>query len=182
MPSKKRNRVKLFVNLDHALYIYGAIGVVGGGGKTRPSGAPFVISKVRLDRCHVFYGSVARNVTKVWSQRHRLLEFRKSAEPRLAAAGIQRVPGTGSQLPESELSDEILEEQEEFIEEILLSLSLEVRLLSEICHGQDESADDLGPKLRGQVRRQDPTHASRKSATTPEVHPDLERVRSGPHV
>ena len=127
----KVNRIQVIFNAEHKPYLYGAIHIVDGGVDNQWSEGPFVISK-RGAAGETSYGTVARTITKVWSQLERLDKFRSDADRRLNAAGIRAVDHAGSQLPESNLADQILDEQEDVIEEVLLCISVYVRVLSGI--------------------------------------------------
>ena len=129
MPQRKVNRLHLVFNGEHKPYLYGAIHIVDGDNQWWEK--PFVISKRRAEG-EIFYGTIARNLTRIKTQLARLKKFQAETERRLAAAGIELIGDADSQLPDSELTDRILDEQEELIEDVLLSISVHVRVLSEI--------------------------------------------------
>ena len=133
------NRVQVLFNDRHKPYLYGAIHIVDGNIDNQWWEKPFVISKRRADG-ETFYGTVARTLTKLRSQLARLVRFRIESEQRLSSAGISPVGDAGSELPDSPLTDQILAEQEDLIEEVLLSISVPVRVLSEIFRSKMKKA------------------------------------------
>jgi len=125
------NKIQVIFNAEHKPYLYGAILIVDGDIEDHRLEGPFVISK-RGTGGETAYGTVVRTIAKAWSQLEKLDSFGSEAERRLEAAGIRAADHPGSQLPESNLTDQILDEQEEVIEEVLLCISVYVRVLSEI--------------------------------------------------
>lgn len=131
MPQRPVNRLQLVFNAEHKPYLYGAIHIVDGDFSNQWWEKPFVMSKRRADG-ETFFGTIARTLTKIKAQLERLELFRAETERRLAAAGIKPVDQAASQLPDSVLTEQILDEQDELIEDVLLSVSVYVRVLSEI--------------------------------------------------
>ena len=131
MSKQKVNRIQVVFNAEHPPYLYGAIHVVDGDIGNQRWEKPFVISK-QGPGGETFYGTVTRTLAKVWSQLQRLRRFRSDTERRLEAAGVSPIDHAGSELPDSKLTDQILDDQEELIEEVLLCISVHVRVLSEI--------------------------------------------------
>lgn len=131
MPQGPVNRLHLVFNAEHKPYLYGAIHIVDGDVANQWWERPFVISKRRADG-ETFYGTIARTLTRIKTQLARLEQFRTETERRLATADIKLVDQAALQLPDSEVTDQILDAQDELIEDVLLSVSVYVRVLSEI--------------------------------------------------
>ncbi len=91
-----------------------------------------MVSKKRSDGEEVVYGTVKRTLQKVLSQMNRLRTFQLATEEKLEAEGITPLVPGNSTLPESEVTDRILDEQDELIEDVLLAISVNIRILSEI--------------------------------------------------
>lgn len=132
MLKNKFNRVQVLFNDKHPPYLYGLIYIVDGDIKNQWSENPFVISKKRADGEETVFGTVAQTMEKIWSQLERLKAFQADVTGRLKAAGIEPVAGTKSQLPPSLVTDKILDEQDDIIEEALVIISVNVRVLAEI--------------------------------------------------
>ena len=132
MSKERFNRVQVLFNAEHKPYLYGAIHIVDGDLANQWFERPFVISKTSEGGGETVYGTVARTMEKIRSQLERLEAFRSEAERRLDAAGIKPIEGTVSELPPSEITDRIFEEQEALLEDVLLIISVNVRVLSEI--------------------------------------------------
>lgn len=66
-------------------------------------------------------------------QMDRLSRFQLETQAKLDAEGITLSSQDSAQLPKSELTDRIIDEQEELMEDVLLTTSVSVRILSEIC-------------------------------------------------
>ncbi|MXZ08586.1 MAG: hypothetical protein F4Y79_04005 [Gemmatimonadetes bacterium] len=132
MTTKKFNRVQIVFNAKHKPYLYGAILIVDGDLKNRRQERPFVISKRRSDDEETVYGTIKRTLDKILSQVDRLKNFQVKTQAKLDAAGITHLIQQDSILPESEVADKILDEQEDLIEDVLLSISVNIRILSEI--------------------------------------------------
>ena len=139
MSQRKVNRIHVLFNAEHKPYRYGAIHIVDGDVDNQWWEKPFVISKRRAEG-ETFYGTVARTLTRVSTQLARLEKFRVETERRLSAAGMKAINDAGSQLPDSKLTDRILDEQEDLIEDVLLAISVYVRMLSEIFPGRMKKA------------------------------------------
>lgn len=87
MPQRKVNRLHLVFNGEHKPYLYGAIHIVDGDNQWWEK--PFVISKRRAEG-EIFYGTIARNLTRIKTQLARLKKFQAETERRrrLATAGF----------------------------------------------------------------------------------------------
>ncbi len=132
MTAEKFNRVQILYNAEHHPYLYGAIHIVHGSLENQWWESPFVVSKRRWNGEEVVYGTVKRIVERLFSQLERLREFRSETEARLDAEGITPLIQENSVLPESEFTARILDEQDELLEDVLLSMSANIRILSEI--------------------------------------------------
>ena len=131
MQQDKVNRLQLVFNAEHKPYLYGAIHIVDGNVDNQWWEKPFVISKQR-EGGETLYGTVERTLAKITRQLARFEKLGTQTKRQLASAGIKPVNEAKSQLPASELTDRILDEQEELIEDVLLSMAVSVRVLSEI--------------------------------------------------
>ena len=134
MTTENHNRLHIFYNAQHSPYLYGAVHIVNGNLASQRWEKPFVISKRRGDGEEVVYGTVRRTLDKISSQFTRLKRFQSEAEAKLHAEGV--TPLTQGILPESEVTDRILDEQEELIEDVLLTVSVNIRILSDIFPNQ----------------------------------------------
>ena len=145
MPQGPGNRLQLVFNAEHKPYLYGAIHIVDGDVANQWWERPFVISKRRADG-ETFYGTIARTLTRIKTQLARLEQFRTETERRLATADIKLVDQAALQLPDSEVTDQILDAQDELIEDVLLSVSVYVRVLSRDFSVKNEKGK--GTRLR----------------------------------
>ena len=132
MTTKQFNRVQIVFNAEHKPYLYGAVLIVDGDLKNQRWERPFVISKRRSDGEEVFYGTIKRTLDKILSQVDRLKNFQVKTQAELDAADLTHLIQQNSILPESEVTDRILDAQEDLIEDILLPISVNIRILSEI--------------------------------------------------
>ena len=132
MTTKKSNRIQIFYNAQHTPYLYGAVRIVDGDMEIQRWEKPFVISKKRSNGEEVVYGTVKRTLDKILSQLDRLKKFQMETQMKLDTAGITPPIKGNSILPESEVADRILDEQEDLLEDVLLPISVNVRILSEI--------------------------------------------------
>lgn len=130
MTAKKHNRVQIVYQYCKP-YMYGAVHFVDGEVESQRWERPFVISKKGENGCEVAYGTVKRILDKIQSQIDRVIRFRSETQARLEEAGITP-GGDGSLLPNAEVSDQIMDEQDELIEDVLLAVSVNIRILSEI--------------------------------------------------
>ena len=126
----KAHRIHVFFNANHMPYMYGAVHIVDGGEDNQWWESPFVVSKKRSDGREVVYGTVSRTLQKISLQLDRLKDFRVETQAKLAAVGIT-LQGN-STLPKSELEDRILDEQDDLIEDVLVALSVNIRILAEL--------------------------------------------------
>ena len=132
MTTKKVNRVQIFFNAEYKPYLYGAVHIVDGDLKNQWWEKPFVISKGRSDGEEVVYGTVKRKLDKILSQVAKLKHFQSETQAKLDATGITPLIQGNSILPKSEAADRIIDEQEDLIEDVLLTISVNIRILSEI--------------------------------------------------
>lgn len=132
MVAKKFNRIQILFNAEHKPYLYGAVHVVDGDLSNQWCEKPFVISKTGADGREIVYGTVRRTLDKILSQMDRLKSFQLEAQAKLDAACISPLNPENSILPESEVADRIIDEQENLIEDVLLTVSVNIRILSEI--------------------------------------------------
>lgn len=132
MKTNKFNKIELIYNGNHKPYLYGSIRVIDGSLDKVQWGSPFVISKRNSKGEEIVYGTVKRTLEKISSQIYRLKSFASKAKVKLDAESITPITGDGLTLPESELTQKIVDEQEDIIEDILLTISVNIRILSEI--------------------------------------------------
>ena len=117
---------------QHKPYLYGSVAIVKSSVQNLPWGNPFVISKRRSGREEVVYGTVKRILGKIAYQNNRLRLFLSKTKATLDAKDITPRVQNGKVLPESEVTETILDDQENLIEEILLIDSAYIRILFEI--------------------------------------------------
>ncbi len=132
MTRNKFKKLEIIYNGEHKPYLYGAIRVIDGSLNKGRWESPFVISKRNSKGEEIVYGTVKRTLEKISSQINRLRRFTAEAKVKLDAEGITPIIGDGLTLPESQLTQKILDEQEDIIEDILLTISVNIRILSEI--------------------------------------------------
>ena len=132
MTIENYNTVKVVFNAEHKPYLYGAVHIVNGHQENQWWENPFVVSKRTSNGEEVVYGTVKRTLDKISSQLDRLKRFQSETKATLDAQGITPLIRENSILPESEATDRILDEQENLVEDILLTISVNVRILSEI--------------------------------------------------
>ena len=132
MPTANHNRVQLVFNAEHKPYLYGAIHIVDGDEQDQRWERPFIVSKTTASGEEVVYGTIKRTLQRISAQLDRLKKFQTDAQAKLDAHGISSVGGQRRLLPESDISNQILDEQENLIEEVLIGVSVHIRILSEI--------------------------------------------------
>lgn len=125
------NRIRIIYNNNHPPYLYGSVGVVEGS--TAKFGSPFVISK-RFAGQEKVYGTVKRIVEKIHFHMIRFSEFNLETRRKLEREGVLPIEASGNfqTLPDSEITEQVLEDQENLTEDVLTSVSIYVRILSEI--------------------------------------------------
>ena len=132
MTTEKVNRLHIFYNAEHKPYMYGVVHIVDGSVENQWWEHPFIVSKRKSDGEEIVYGTVKRNLSKIQSQLDRIERFHSESKAKLEAESIALpVPGNPI-LPESELADRILDEQDDLLEDVLLAVSANIRILSEI--------------------------------------------------
>ncbi len=136
MNTERHNRVHIMLNAKHTPYIYAAVHIVDGRIDNQWWEKPYVLSKRRADGSEVVYGTVTRTLQKILSQMDRLTRFSSEARAKLDAAGLASLTQDHSILPDAPVATEILDEQEDLIEEVLLQVSMNLRILSEIFPSQ----------------------------------------------
>lgn len=132
MSIEETNRLQVFYNDQHKPYLYGAVHIVDRTVDNQRWEKPFIVSKTRPNGQEVVYGTVRRTLLKLQSQLDRIEKFHSASQAKLAAEGIS-LPTPGSpELPESETVERILDEQEDLLEDVLLAVSVNIRILSEV--------------------------------------------------
>ena len=133
MSKKPVHRVHVFFNAQSQPYMYGAVHIVDGTVDNQWWEKPFVVSRRKLSGGQeVVYGTIHRTMEKIVSQLNRLRKFHVDSEAELAASGVIALPPEGRLSPDSELEVRIMDEQEELLEDVLLVVSVNIRILSEI--------------------------------------------------
>ena len=132
MTTQNYNIVQVIYNSEHEPYLYGAVLRVDGDLSNQWWERPFVVSKRSGDGEEVVYGTIKRLLEKIVLQVDRLQRFQLEAQAMLDATGITLSPQDEGKLPKSEVTDRIIDEQEELVEDVLLTTSVNVRILSEI--------------------------------------------------
>ena len=127
------NRVQVVYNSNHSPYLYGALHVIDGNPEGQFWHRPFAISKRDSDGNEIVYGTVTRLLDRIIGQFQRLTAFQESADRKLRDAGIA-VDGLTPELPDSPITDAVIDEQERLFEDVLLTTSIYVRILHEIFH------------------------------------------------
>ena len=132
MKAQIYNIVQVVYNSEHEPYLYGSVLRVDGDLNNQWWERPFVVSKRKVDGEELVYGTIKRLLEKIMLQIDRLQRFQLEAQAKLDATGITVSPQNNAQLPKSEVTDRIIDEQEDLIEDVLLTTSVNVRILSEI--------------------------------------------------
>lgn len=132
MSAESYNRVRIVFNAEHKPYLYGAVHIIDGSLENQWWEKPFVISKRRPGGGEVVYGTVKRTLEKISDQMDRLKRFQSETKAKLDAGGITPLIRDHAILPACETTDRILDEQENLIEDVLLTVSVNIRILSEI--------------------------------------------------
>ena len=130
MTTENINRLHLLFNAEAMPYLYGLVHRVDGNIDNQWFDKPFILSKRRANRKEVVYGTVRRTIDKVFLQLRRLEQFSSVSRSQLGAEGI--VVHEEPVLSDSEVENSIMDEQEDMIEDVLISISVYVRILSEI--------------------------------------------------
>ena len=130
MTAKKHNRVQVVYQYCKP-YMYGAVLIVDGDVENQWSERPFVLSRKMANGDEIVYGTVKRTLDKIQSQIDKVIRFYSETQARLEVVGITP-GGDGSLLPNAEVPDRIMDEQAELIEDVLLAVSVNIRILSEI--------------------------------------------------
>ena len=132
MSTETYNRVQIFYNEEHKPYVYGMAHIVDGSPENHRYEKPFVVSRRNADGEEIVYGTIQRTLEKISQQIDKLKRFQSDTALKLDAAGMTPLIQDDSTLPDSELTDRILDEQENLVEDILLAISVHIRILSEI--------------------------------------------------
>lgn len=129
----KYNRVQIVYNANHKPYLYGAMHFVSGPLENQWWDSPFVISKRREGKPEVVYGTVVRLLNRTLAPLSRMDRFVKRTREQLGES--VQIP-SGAQdvfLPDdTRLTQAILDEQDDLLEDIFVSTSLYLRILTEI--------------------------------------------------
>ena len=128
--TETHNRLHIFFNTEAMPYLYGIVHRVDGSVDNQWFEKPFILSKRKADGKEVVYGTARRTIDKIFLQLRRLEQFSSASRARLEAEGI--VVDGEAVLSDSELENRIVDEQEDLIEDVLISISVNVRILSEI--------------------------------------------------
>ena len=132
MSTANHNRVQVIFNAEHKPYLYGAIHIVDGSEQNQRLEKPFIVSKASASGKEIFYGTVKRTLQRITSQLNRIKKFQADVQAKLEAHGIAPVDGQRGLLPDGDVTDQILDEQEDLIEDVLINVSVHIRILSEI--------------------------------------------------
>ena len=132
MTNQSYNRVQVVYNAEHKPYLYGAVHRVHGDLNNQWWEKPFVVSKKRRDGEEVVYGTIRRLLEKIAFQIDKLKRFQLEAQAKLDSAGIAPLGRENPKLPESEVTERILDDQDALIEDVLVTTSVDIRILSEI--------------------------------------------------
>ena len=132
MPTARQNRVQVVFNPEHKPYLYGAMHIVDGSEQNQRWEKPFIVSKTSANGEEIVYGTVKRTLQRITSQLDRIRKFQADVQAKLDAHGIVPIDGQRGLLPEGDVTDQILDDQEDLIEEVLINVSVHIRILSEI--------------------------------------------------
>ena len=132
MAKQSYNILQVIYNVEHKPYLYGAVHRVHGDLNNQKMEKPFVVSKKRRVGEEVVYGTIRRLLEKIAFQIDKLKRFQLEAQAKLDSAGIAPLGRENPKLPESKVSERILDDQEALIEDVLVTTSVDIRILSEI--------------------------------------------------
>ena len=132
MSTANHNRVQVVFNAEHKPYLYGAIHIVDGSEQDQRWEKPFIVSKASASGEEIFYGTVKRTLQRITSQLDRIKKFQADVQAKLESHGIAPVDGQMGLLPDGDVTDRILDEQEDLLEDVLIGVSVHIRILSEI--------------------------------------------------
>ena len=128
-PYEPLNRV-LVIYTRKEPYLYGAISKMGCDPQHLEWHSPFLISKANSEGEEEVYGTVGGILKRVVAQLAKMDAFGKRTSQRLSEAGVEA--GPNHQLPSSDLSKAIIDEQDILTEEVVLITAIYVRQLHEI--------------------------------------------------
>ena len=128
-PYEPLNRVLVIYKREKP-YLYGAISKMGCDPRHLGWHAPFMISKAKSTGEEEVYGTVGGTLNRVVAQLAKMDTFGKRTSQRLSEASLE--VGPNHQLPSSDLSNAIIDEQDALTEEVVLTTSIYVRQLHEI--------------------------------------------------
>lgn len=132
MTNRKTHRLHILFNAKSMPYIYAAVHFVDGSEENQWWEKPFIVSKRRAGGGEMVYGTVKRTLERIVSQIDRLNRFRVETDAKLKAHGITPMGSGHEILPKSEVAHSILDEQDDLIEDVLLGISVNIRILTEI--------------------------------------------------
>ena len=132
MPTARHNRVQVVFNPEHKPYLYGAMHIVDGSEQNQRWEKPFIVSKTTANGEEIVYGTVKRTLQRITSQLDRIRKFQADMQAKLDEHGIVPVDEQRGLLPEGEVTGQILDEQEDLIEDVIINVSVHIRILSEI--------------------------------------------------
>lgn len=132
MTEQKYNRVQVMYSEKYKPYLYGVVHRVDGDLENQWFEKPFVISKKRRNGEDVVYGTVKRLLERIAFQVDKLTRFQLESQVKLDSAGISSSSLQNPVLPDSEVTDAILDDQDALIEDVLVLTSINIRILSEI--------------------------------------------------
>ena len=141
MTTETHNRLHILFNTEALPYLYGIVHRVDGSLDNQWFDKPFILLKRKADGKEVVYGTVRRTISKIFSQLRRLEQFSSESRARLEAEGIA-IHGEPV-LSDSELENSIMDEQEDLMEDVLISISVNVRILSEIFPNKLKNTVDV---------------------------------------
>ena len=128
-PYEPLNRV-LVIYTRREPYLYGAISKMGCDPQHLEWHSPFLISKTNTEGGEEVYGTVGGILDRIVAQLAKMNAFGKRTSKRLSEAGVET--GPDHQLPPSDLSKAIIDEQDILTEEVVLITAIYVRQLHEI--------------------------------------------------
>ena len=132
MGTQRYNIVQVMYNTEHKPYLYGMVCIVNGNLANQWCEKPFVISKKRENGEEVVYGTIKRLLEKIALQVDKLKRFQLETQAKLDSAGIVPLSLENLILPESQITDSILDDQDALFEDVLITTSVDIRILSEI--------------------------------------------------
>jgi len=136
MSVARHNEVRMIFNGEYKPYVYAAICIVEGEKPNLRTSKPFIISKLKADGEEIVYGTIKQTMQRISSQLEKIKKLETHFRDKFNVRGNLDADGQHISLPENDITDQILDEQEVILEEVLINVSVHIRILAEIFPNQ----------------------------------------------